>query len=216
MEIVKLVKLKEIAMVRSGYLIKSTLKENAFDKIEDNFVYIMPLRAVDEDGYIFESRFIKIPKDMYAFSDSVILQKNDIVLKSRSSVNTAALVSEDFIKDIDSDIIPTAHFFIIRLNSESKEHILPEFLLWFLNHPGTQFEFKENNPNYHLRFLKKGFVENLDFPILSKKNQKEILALDNAFNKRKELLEDLTWENGNYKKYVMNKIYKKIFNKDVK
>ena len=110
--------LKEIADIRTGYSFRSKLEPDT-----EGDILVVQLKELSDKNTIDISTAVKI--NMQDVSENYLLQKGDLVFRSRGMDSTAAIM------DISSNnVILSAPFQRIRLHDTSA--ILPEYLLWYI------------------------------------------------------------------------------------
>lgn len=99
--------------------------------------------------------------------DKYILKMGDILIKTKSGENTAAIIEEDF-----ENMVATSHFTIIRIGD--KEVLDPYYLLTYINSFKAQEYFKRNARGTVQPMISKGIIDELDIKMIDIESQVNI------------------------------------------
>ena len=169
--------LKDIADVRTGYSFRSKLEPD----LEGN-VLVVQLKELSAKNKINISTAVKI--NMQDVSDNYLLQKDDLVFRSRGMDSTAAIM------DITANnVILSAPFQRIRLHDTSK--IIPEYLLWYINSKDAQFYFSANKTGTSVTMISTAVLADLPVIVPPVEIQKKIVEINTLSEKEIELQEEL-------------------------
>ena len=166
--IMKKLKLKEIADISSGYQFRKRPPEFSSGEIR----YIQ-MRDVNDSNEINMDSVIFIDLDESSIQSKQLLE-NDILFKNRGSINNAAVFN------IEEVAIASHQFQIIRLNSNI---ILPQYLHWYLNHTIAQSYFKSNAAGTATPIIQKKVIEELEVIIPTLDEQEKIINLHSLLEK---------------------------------
>ena len=169
--------LKEIADIRTGYSFRAKLEPDS----EGN-ILVVQLKELSDKNTIDISTAVKI--NMQDVSDNYLLQKDDLVFRSRGMDSTAAIM------DITANnVILSAPFQRIRLRDTLK--IIPEYLLWYINSKDAQTYFSANKTGTSVSMISTAVLADLPVVIPSLEIQKRIIEINILSVKEIELQEEL-------------------------
>ena len=169
--------LKEIADIRSGYSFRTKLEPDS----EGN-ILVVQLKELSDKNTIDISTAVKI--NMKNISENYLLQKGDLVFRSRGMDSTAAIM------DISSNnVILSAPFQRIRLQDTSK--IIPEYLLWYINSKVAQSYFSANKTGTSVTMISTAVLADLPVIVPSVESQKKIVEINTLSEREIELQEEL-------------------------
>lgn len=169
--------LKDIADIRTGYSFRAKLEPDS----EGN-ILVVQLKELSDKNTIDISTAVKI--NMQDVSDNYLLQKDDLVFRSRGMDSTAAIM------DITANnVILSAPFQRIRLRDTLK--IIPEYLLWYINSKDAQTYFSANKTGTSVSMISTAVLADLPVVIPSLEIQKKIIEINILSVKEIELQEKL-------------------------
>ena len=169
--------LKDIADIRTGYSFRAKLEPDS----EGN-IMVVQLKELSDKHTIDISTAVKI--NMQDVSDNYLLQKDDLVFRSRGMDSTAAIM------DITANnVILSAPFQRIRLRDTLK--IIPEYLLWYINSKDAQTYFSANKTGTSVSMISTAVLADLPVVIPSLEIQKKIIEINILSVKEIELQEEL-------------------------
>ena len=169
--------LKDIADIRTGYSFRAKLEPDS----EGN-ILVVQLKELSDKNTIDISTAVKI--NMQNVSENYLLQKGDLVFRSRGMDSTAAIM------DISADnIILSAPFQRIRPQDTAK--IIPEYLLWYINSKDAQTYFSANKTGTSVSMISTAVLADLPVVIPSLEIQKKIIEINILSVKEIELQEKL-------------------------
>ena len=165
-------KLQHITSIQTGVFAKPVQK--------GEIVYLQA-KHFDENGELAEKLYPDL--DSNTKIEKHLLRKGDILFAAKGSKNFAAWYENDKIPAVAS-----TSFFVIRLNDKN---ILPGYLTWFLNHPGTQILLKGQARGSSIASISKAVLSELEIPIPTVKKQELILRIFKLRNKEKNLKQQI-------------------------
>ena len=169
--------LKEIADIRTGYSFRAKLEPDT-----DGNALVVQLKELSEKNTIDISTAVKI--NMSDISENYLLQKGDLVFRSRGMDSTAAIM------DITSNnIILSAPFQRIRILDTVK--IIPQYLLWYINSKEAQAYFSANKTGTSVTMVSTAVLADLPVVIPTLEIQKKIVDISILSEKEIELQEEL-------------------------
>jgi restriction endonuclease S subunit len=111
-----------------------------------------------------------------------LLQDGDILFMAKGSKNVAVIY-----RNLAGSAVASSSFIVVRLNSNFKTQVLPEYLAWFINHPRSQEFLKSHSKGSGIPSIAlSGFAE-LEVSIPDLETQKNILAIHQLRIKEKTL-----------------------------
>lgn len=170
--------LKEIADIRTGYSFRAKLEPDS----EGN-ILVVQLKELSDENTIDISTAVKI--NMQNISENYLLQKDDLVFRSRGMDSTAAIMNITA-----NNVILSAPFQRIRLRDASK--ILPEYLLWYINSKDAQTYFSANKTGTSVSMISTAVLADLPVAVPSVEIQKKIVEINSLFEKEIDLQKELT------------------------
>jgi restriction endonuclease S subunit len=84
-----------------------------------------------------------------------------------------------------SPAVASSTFLVLKVD-ETK--LIPEFLVWFLNHPKTNLLLQQLSRGSSLPMISKSILGEIEIPILSLEEQQKIITID-VLKKREEILQ---------------------------
>lgn len=160
---------------------------DALKRDDSSEIRYLRIADLSDDGLLDPSRAepVKIePSDFQKFG----LRRGDIVIANRGARTTAGLFRGD------EKAVAGGQFFILTLK---RQGVLPEYLWWFLNLPGTQQHFRSGLRGTYVKGLTRSSFENLSVPIPSIEEQKHIAGVfalrlrENRLRRKLESLKDI-------------------------
>ena len=169
--------LKEIADIRTGCSFRTKIEAD----LRGNTL-VVQLKELSEKNIIDVSTAVRI--NMSEISENYLLQKGDIVFRSRGMDSTAAIM------DISSNnVILSAPFQRIRLRDANA--ILPQYLLWYINSKEAQIYFTANKTGTSVSMISTAVLADLPVIIPSLEMQKKIVDIHFLSEREIELKEEL-------------------------
>jgi len=160
--------LKDITTIQTGVFAKP---------IQSGEIAYLQAKHFDENG---ELKGILYP-DLNADSriEKHLLKEGDVLFAAKGTKNFAARYENDAIPAVAS-----TSFFVIRLHDSN---VLPGYLTWFLNHPGTQSLLKGYARGTSIASISKAVLSELEIPIPNFQKQELILKIFKLRNREKKL-----------------------------
>lgn len=111
-----------------------------------------------------------------------LLKEDDILFAAKGSRNFATRVTDGF-----GMAVASSTFFVIRLTGQAKTNILPEFLVWSINHPNNLNFLKGGASGTSVPSIPKSVLEELELFIPPLHAQELILQIHDLRLQEKEL-----------------------------
>lgn len=169
--------LKEIANIRTGYSFRT--------KIQPDYTgntLVVQLKELSEKNTIDISTAVKI--DMSDISENYLLQKGDLVFRSRGMDSTAAIMNMDA-----DNVILSAPFQRIRISKPLE--IIPEYLLWYINSKEAQTYFTANKTGTSVSMISTAVLAELPVIVPPLEIQQKTIDINRLSEKEIELQEEL-------------------------
>ena len=186
--------LKHIATIQTGLFAKPIAK--------GDIVYLQA-KHFDENGQLKTSLHPDLKVD--TITDKHMLRHGDVLFAAKGTKNFAAwfdpsmfqnhlsendnmrtLSDQNKINDTEKKTnqpaVASTSFFVIRMQQDFSNKILPEFLVWLINHPTTQKLLKGKAIGSSIVSISKTVLEELEISIPNIETQKVILKITNLRN----------------------------------
>lgn len=164
----KNLKLSDVVIIRSGMVVPKTVN-NDENQLTDAYVRMIGTSDFNEDEILrtdLEANVLIKPAIERNF-----LKRNEILFNAKGRRFFAALFQNEY-----SFTIASASFLVLTI--KDKEIVLPEFLVWYLNHPETLKVFSSKMTSQNIPSITKQELEELDIIIPSFNTQNQIIRLD--------------------------------------
>lgn len=169
-------KISQIAEIKSGFLFKEGVKPD-----KEGIVSVIQLKDIDENGILNTSDLQRITLENVDHNDFVTA--GDVLLKAKTNHPISAHV-----KDILSNTITTAHYFIIRIKVAD---VLPGYLAWYLNQRPAQKYFEKNAGGTRIQVINKQVLGALEIVIPDMETQKRIEKICELHQREQNLMDAL-------------------------
>ena len=164
--------LKNITSIQTGVFAKP---------IQKGEVVYLQAKHFDESGELAEKLYPDL--DLDSKIEKHLLKKGDVLFAAKGSKNFAAWYENDKMPAVAS-----TSFFVIRLIDKN---VLPGYLTWFLNHPGTQTLLKGQARGSSIASISKAVLSELEIPIPSIHKQELILRIFKLHNRERNLKQQI-------------------------
>jgi restriction endonuclease S subunit len=190
-------KLTEIANIRSGMVVSKTAN-NDETLLSDAYVRMIGTSDFDDDGFL---RHDLEPNVLFKTSiEKNFLQYGEIVFNAKGRRFFASLFKNEY-----DHIIASASFLVLTLNSEA---VLPEFVVWYLNHTETLKVFDSKMATQVMPSITKQELGDLEIIIPTFETQKQIVTLDLLNKKHIKIQKELITLEENYINAITYKKFK--------
>lgn len=187
-----LIKLGEIADIRSGY----TLRE-AMIPMPEGDVRILQIKDFKLD---WQQNHKVLPAIIWEQNAAPpLLEQGQIVLAARGNRNVTTVYRGSF------SVVATNQFLIITLKKKESE-IVPEYLGWLLNHPMIQKQFNRSGSNIQL--VTKAALLNVLVPVPTIKAQRQICQLQCIMQQEEDLINQLQNNRRQLEAGILQKLFK--------
>ncbi|WP_292010806.1 restriction endonuclease subunit S [Chryseobacterium sp.] len=160
-------KLSEIVNIRSGMVVPKTVN-NDEKQLTDAYVRMVGTSDYDDGGNLrndLEANVLIKPAIEKNF-----LQYNEVLFNAKGRRFFATLFRNEY-----SFTIASASFLVLTIQNDL---ILPEFLVWYLNHPETLKVFASKMTTQNIPSITKQELGDLEIIIPNLETQKQIVKLD--------------------------------------
>ncbi len=161
--------LGHIANIQTGIFAKTVSK--------GDIVYLQA-KHFTENGQLYSSLHPDLKADNV--TDKHLLRHGDVLFAAKGTKNFAA-----WYESKNQPAVASTSFFVIRLTERT---ILPEFLVWFINHPASQKLLKGKAIGTSIVSISKSVLEELEISIPDLQTQKAILQITQLRNIEKTLM----------------------------
>lgn len=169
-------KISQIAEIKSGFLFKEGVKPD-----KEGIVSVIQLKDIDENGILNTSDLQRITLENVDRND--FIAASDVLIKAKTNHPVSALI-----KDILSNTIVTAHYFIIRIKVAD---VLPGYLAWYLNQRPAQKYFGKNAGGTRIQVINKQVLGDLEIVIPDMETQKRIEKICELHQREQNLMDAL-------------------------
>ncbi|WP_145997084.1 restriction endonuclease subunit S [Vibrio jasicida] len=198
-----LVRLKEIAVVRSGHSFRGSIEE----ALNGNG-YVIQTRDQSVDGKIRWSKLVRA--DVAGRKEPEWLQEGDVIFAARGIRNLASWVSEGDLSTLELPVICSPHYFQIRLNSTIT--LLPEFLAWQLNQSVAQRHFQQSAEGTMQVSIRRSVLEETPITIPPIKTQRKVVTLYQRAHREEQIYQELI----ELRRMEMQVIANQVLNEQIK
>ena len=183
------VKLKNLATVQMGYSFRSRLEASL-----DGDVAVIQMKDLLPDNTVDCGDLIKI--DMEVVKDHHLVQKGDLVFRSRGHITTAAIFPEDPGKAVVAAPL-------LRIRVTKIERVLPEYLNWYINQREAQNILTSKADGTAQKMISKQTVEELEISLPSLDQQKSIVKLALLSSREQTVLKALAEKRKQYVEIIL-------------
>lgn len=111
-----------------------------------------------------------------------LLNEGDILFASKGTKNFAVSIKNKMGACVASSI-----FLVLRIKNDLPKIVLPEFLVWFLNHPQNQTYLKSKAIGTGLPSISKKVLEDMEITLPKISTQQNIIIIDELRKREKQL-----------------------------
>ncbi len=168
------IKIKKLATVQMGYSFRSRLEAS-----QDGGVAVIQMKDLLHDNTVDCKSLTRI--NMKIIKEHHLVQKGDLVFRSRGHVNTAAILCED-----PGEAVVAAPLLRIRVIRPDK--LLPEYLNWYISQRDAQIFLASRAKGTVQKMISKQTIEDMEVTLPSLEKQKNIVELAALIAREKTLL----------------------------
>lgn len=170
------VPLCKIADIRLGHPFRGTIRH-----FDDGDVKVIQTRDTDATGEIKHTHIITTRLSTKKQPDW--LQNGDVLFVAKGAKHHSALV-----ENVREYTLCSPHFFVVRLKSQFRNEILPEFLCWQLNQLPAQRYFKTTAEGSMYLSIRRQVLEDIQIKLLPIEKQKQLTAMHSCSIKEQKAL----------------------------
>ena len=176
------VKLDEIVSIKVGYQARRGIAED----FDGEYILLRP-QDFTEAGVLMANPGMH-------FSPTIdprkyLIKRGDILVLARGQHHDTRLIVTPL-----ENAVAANTFYIVRVNDQRK--IMPAYLAWWLNQPGTQAYFHRNQGKSTIPFIPKGVLGNCVVQVPAMKTQAKIAAVNNLWQREQKLNRRLVGQRG--------------------
>ena len=164
-----------IAIIQTGIFAKQVSK--------GEIVYLQS-KHFNESGHIHSLLHPDLKAD--TITDKHMLRYGDVLFAAKGTKNFAA-----WFEKTNQPAVASTSFFVIRVQENFSNKILPEFLVWLINHPTSQKFLKGKAIGTSIVSISKSVLEELEISIPDVQTQKAILKISKLYNTEKRLKQQI-------------------------
>jgi restriction endonuclease S subunit len=174
--------IQKLASVQMGYSFRSRL-----ESADGGNVAVIQMKDLLDDNTVSFKDLVRI--DMDSVKEHHLVQKGDLIFRSRGQVSTTAIVLED-----PKRAIVAAPLLRIRVSMVDK--VLPEYLNWYISQSDAQMFLTSRAGGTAQKMIGKETIEEMEIPLPPLEKQKNIIELASLIAKEKELLQTIAEKRG--------------------
>ena len=193
--------LKNLCDISSGYTARARL-----EPLPRVGTPVLQLRDVGPDAEGLGGKLDKY--DLGKLPDRYFVQAGDVVFRSRGEPNTALAIGNR----LPEPAAVISPLFILRAD---KERLLPEYLVWAINHPDAQRRLRAKAQGTSLRMISKAVLGNLDIDLPGLATQKQIADLDALARQEGSLLREFAARRESFVSAVLREVAKAAHQKRI-
>jgi restriction endonuclease S subunit len=186
--------IKHLAIVQMGYSFRSRLETS-----KDGEVAVIQMKDLQDDNIVSCTDLVKI--DLNDIKEHHIVQKGDLIFRSRGLLATSAILNED--PGIAVLAAP-----LLRIRVTKLEKVLPEYLNWYISQRDAQIFLTSRAKGTVQKMISKQTVEELEVALPNLENQKQIVELAMLAAREESLLQKLADKRNQYLSEILMKVAK--------
>lgn len=167
--------LKHIASIQTGTFAKT---------VPDGEIVYLQAKHFDEFGQL--SSILRPDLKANNYTEKHLLKPDDVLFAAKGTKNFAARFESK-----NQAAVASTSFFVIRLQENFSNKILPEYLVWFINHPTSQKFLKGKAIGTAIVSISKSVLEELEVPIPDLQTQKTVLKIAELRNSEKKIKQQI-------------------------
>jgi restriction endonuclease S subunit len=177
-------KLKKLATVQVGYSFRSRLESTLYGGVS-----VIQMKDLIDDNTVDCSDLVKI--DMEAVKKHHLVQKGDLVFRSRGHVTTAAVLLENPGKAVVAAPL-------LRIRVTKPDTVLPEYLNWYISQRDAQIFLTSRAKGTVQKMISKQAIEDLEVSLPPLEQQKNIVELASLSVREQTILNTLAEKRDQY------------------
>ena len=177
-------KIKQLATVQMGYSFRSRLEAS-----RAGGVAVIQMKDLLQDNTVGCKRLVKI--EMETVKEHHLVQKGDLVFRSRGQITTAAILLED-----PGKAVVAAPLLRIRITKPDK--ILPEYLNWYISQRNAQIFLVSRAKGTVQKMISKQTIEDMEVYLPTLEKQQHIVELAKLSARERTILSTLSEKRDQY------------------
>lgn len=169
------VALKHIANIQTGVFAKP---------VKDGQIVYLQSKHFDENGILRSSLYPDLKAE--SVSGKHLLKNGDLIFAAKGTKNFAALFESK-----NKPAVASTSFFVIRLNEDFQDKVLPEYLTWYLNSASSQNYLKSHAVGSSIVSISKSVIDELEISIPDLNTQNEVLKIAHLRNEERKLKQQI-------------------------
>lgn len=186
--------IKHLAAVQMGYSFRSRLETS-----KDGEIAVIQMKDLQDDNIVSCNNLVKI--DLNDIKKHHIVQKGDLVFRSRGLLATSAILNEDPGKAVLAAPL-------LRIRVTKPEKVLPEYLNWYISQRDAQIYLTSRAKGTVQKMISKQAIEDLEVALPNLENQKQIVELAMLAAREQSLLQKLADKRNQCLSAVLMKVAK--------
>lgn len=186
--------IKNIATVQMGYSFRSRLETST-----EGGVAVIQMKDLLEDNTVGCGELVRV--DMDSVKEHHLVQKGDLIFRSRGQVTTTAIVIEDPGRAVVSAPL-------LRIRVSMLDRVLPDYLNWYISQSDAQIFLTSRAGGTAQKMIGKETIEEMEIPLPTLEKQKNIIELSSLMAKEKELLHTIAEKRGQYITAILTQVAK--------
>ncbi len=182
-------KIKKLATVQMGYSFRSRLEASPGGEVA-----VIQMKDLLNDNTVGCDNLVRI--NMKTVKDHHLVQKGDLVFRSRGSLTTAAIL----LKEPGRAVVAAP---LLRIRVTRPDRILPEYLNWYISQRDAQIFLTSRAKGTVQKMISKQAIEELEVVLPSLEKQKTIVELATLIEREKTLLYTLADKKEQYVSTVL-------------
>ncbi|GEO04473.1 hypothetical protein AAE02nite_21370 [Adhaeribacter aerolatus] len=163
---------KDVVSVHSGLYAKPNISGNA--------IYLQA-NMFNDFGDLYEGITPNVTIDTSVYKHLLI--EGDVIFAAKGVYNFAIKYNSDI-----GPAVASSTFLVLRPN---RQNLLPQYLVWFLNHPISQDYLKSQAKGSSILSISKKILEKMIIPVPSLEKQQQILEVHQLRNREKKIMHRL-------------------------
>lgn len=160
------IKLQNIATITTGFYGQAEPDAN---------LVCLQARNFDDNGRLVEELFPELKASFK--TKKHLLKHGDVLFAAKGSRCFATYYnSQDY-----PPAVASTTFFIIRLFEETIPNVLPEYLVWILNHKSTKQKITQTSSGTAINSISKSFLTELEIELPTLAIQKQIVTINELY-----------------------------------
>jgi type I restriction enzyme S subunit len=178
------VKLRKLQGILTFLETGRSIEQKDYAPSETNYIHLVPRDIKEGEFDLREPIYLTEEKGEELAEFRV--NKGDILVVISSNVGDSVLF------DLDDEIQYTISHYMVRMQIDESQY-MPEFLVYYLNHPNTKLFFRAVETGKTQQNLSKTYIYDLPIPDIQKTKQQEIM---------KSILEKAAQSAGNLSRHI--------------